>query len=58
MKVTTSFNGLGWTCVDADTYDGAPDAGKPSNIIGTGHTEAEARADWQDQFDQYQEEQL
>jgi hypothetical protein len=39
-----------WSCVDANTYDGAPDAEPPCTFIGRGRTEAEARADLLEQF--------
>ncbi len=39
MKIRTSFDGVMWTAVDDDTYDGAPDSKCP---IGWGSTEEEA----------------
>ena len=36
---------IGYYAVDADIYDGAPDAGYPSNCIGHGMTPDEAIAD-------------
>jgi hypothetical protein len=38
-----------WSAIDADTYDGAPDAHSP---IGTGATEAEAIADLMAQIEE------
>lgn len=41
---------IGWQAI-TDDYDGAPDAGWPSNCIGYGKTEAEAIADLHDQME-------
>lgn len=42
-----------WTCVDLNTYDGAPDAEAPCNFIGRGSSEKSARMDLLDQFSEY-----
>ena len=34
-----------WVAYDADTYDGAPDAGRSARRVGYGNTEHEAVAD-------------
>lgn len=39
-----------WTCIDANTYDGAPDAEAPCTFIGRGASEKEARMDLLEQF--------
>jgi hypothetical protein len=39
-----------WAAYDDDTYDGAPDAGP--QIVGTGATEAEAIADFEQQWEE------
>ena len=51
MKLVTEFwakpipqRYFDWSCVDSDSYDGPP------GIIGYGKTEAEAVADWRQQF--------
>lgn len=53
MKLRTDYwqkpipsRSFDWTCVDDDTYDGAPDAGARAHITGYGATETEAIADW------------
>ena len=35
-----------WIAYDTENYDGAPDAGRAAHLLGRGHTEAEALADW------------
>lgn len=42
-----------WTCVDWNTYDGAPDSEGCSTFIGRGRTEHEARIDLLEQFAEY-----
>jgi hypothetical protein len=49
MNLTVSHNGREWICVDADTYDGAPDASNHGEI-GYGPTPDAARADWIEQY--------
>ena len=58
MKLRASYNGGYWTCVDDDTYDGAPDSGLRSlraHLIGLGRTEQEAIANWHAEYAYYQE---
>ena len=42
-----------WACIDESTYDGAPDSGHASRIIGHGPTEADAVQDWVEQAEEY-----
>lgn len=39
-----------WTCIDLNTYDGAPDSEAPATFIGRGASEKEARMDLLAQF--------
>jgi hypothetical protein len=39
-----------WTCIDLNTYDGAPDSEAPCNFIGRGPSQKSARMDLLDQF--------
>ena len=55
MKLQASYNGGYWTCVDDDTYDGAPDSGLRAHLIGLGRTEQEAIANWHAAYADYQE---
>ena len=55
MNLRTSYNGGYWTCVDDDTYDGAPDSGLRAHLIGLGRTEQEATASWYAEYADYQE---
>ena len=55
MKLQASCNGGYWTCVDDDTYDGAPDSGLHAHLIGLGRTEQEAIANWHAEYADYQE---
>lgn len=41
MNIRTNCDSFGWTAIDDDTYDGAPDAGCCS-ALGHGSTEGEA----------------
>lgn len=41
-KKPVPFRNFDWDAIDADTYDGAPDAGPRSQVIGYGATEQEA----------------
>lgn len=40
-----------WTAIDSSTYDGAPDAGRPSNCVGMGHSEQAAIEDLRAQME-------
>src|SRR5688572_6825494 len=42
-----------WSCIDLNTYDGAPDSEAPSTFIGRGANEGEARGDLLGQFHEY-----
>lgn len=42
-----------WTCIDLNTYDGAPDSEAPATFIGRGSSEKQARMDLLDQFADY-----
>jgi hypothetical protein len=46
-----------WTAIDADTYDGAPDAKRPSTFMGVGATPEAAIADLETLFADYAAEQ-
>jgi hypothetical protein len=50
MKIRTEWQGVCWSAVDNDTYDGAEDTKWPCNCIGIGRTEEEAIADLKDQL--------
>lgn len=39
-----------WTCIDLNTYDGAPDSSAPATFIGRGASEKQARMDLLAQF--------
>jgi hypothetical protein len=39
-----------WTCIDLNTYDGAPDSEAPATFIGRGMTEHAAKMDLIEQF--------
>lgn len=52
MKITTSYDyppipdrSMDWSAIDSDTYDGAPDAGPITHMIGHGPTEEAAIQD-------------
>jgi hypothetical protein len=42
-----------WTCIDLNTYDGAPDSEGVSTFMGRGATEYAARRDLLAQFDEH-----
>lgn len=56
----TSFapEGERWTCIDENTYDGAPDSRAPATFIGRGASEKEARMDLLAQFYEYDNPEL
>jgi hypothetical protein len=39
-------SGYEWSCLDDDTYDGAPDSGYVARIVGYGRTARRAILDW------------
>jgi len=47
MKIVAQQDwiGDGWTAIDDDTYDGAPDSGRRASLTGHGETQAEAIED-------------
>lgn len=49
LRVTEVVTGE-FTCVDDDTYDGAPDSEGVSAIVGLGKTEEEALENWTEQY--------
>lgn len=51
MNITTHHDAYGWTAIDSDTYDGAPDAGATS-ALGHGHSELEAIEELLNRFDE------
>lgn len=60
MKIVTEFvyppipmRQFDWSAIDADTYDGADDAGGKARCIGRGATEAEAIADLMEQLEEF-----
>ncbi len=59
MRFSTSFDyppipirDYDYSAIDADTYDGAPDAGARASRIGRGRTAAAAIADLAEQWDE------
>lgn len=44
-----------WSCIDGNTYDGAPDSSN-RNVIGYGETKELAAADWRDAYEIWMEE--
>ena len=46
-----------WTCIDLNTYSGAPDDEAPSTFIGRGRTDYEARQNLLAQFAEYDADQ-
>lgn len=44
-----------WSCVDLNTYDGAPDSQKPATFIGRGPSAKDARMALLDLFAEYDE---
>src|SRR5688572_7442795 len=42
-----------WSCIDLNTYDGAPDAQAPCTFIGRGASEKQAKTDLLEQFAEY-----
>ena len=64
MKLKTEFvfppipvRNCDWSCIDEDTYDGAPDS-STRNDIGWGATEAEAIADFHRLMEEKRESQM
>lgn len=44
-----------WSCIDGNTYDGAPDSSN-RNMIGYGATKEQAAADWRELYEISMEE--
>ena len=44
-----------WTCIDQNTFDGAPDAVAPATFIGRGGSEKRAKKDLLEQFAEFDE---